>query len=436
MLPLDRYLNQARDEGTFQSEGQFTLSTQESLKKLSTFQFDPPGLWLVKVVQCAVALKAQRMEIKVTRSNLQVSFDGEIGLSARELLEALTHPPERTTPALSHLLSGLRALYGQKPGLVWRCSSERGASVLSVSAAGIREWESSETGARFELIVERPFHLNRPLFSRWLGWTLDELETVRERCWLAPLEIILDGRPLRVASHPAVRTLARWEVSSDESLPTTMWARSEENATLSVPRNPGGVAWNPVPKKERCYLDRRLKPESRVTPIGSLLTLEQRSGAKSRVYYVAHGALVKGPLLKFRLPDNLAVRYYVGMDGVKVDLSGFRTEEHHPELLAQSYPELRDMVKLFAALLGDKDEVEKAEANPTAAGIGSGLVTAAGFLKAAPLVFGLVGLPTSLVIGGGVMTVSKMAKQKRALDRLDLANALRTLKRQIPHVLL
>lgn len=435
LLPLEHFLNKARSEGTFQSEGRFTLSVHESLEKLAASQFDPPALWIVKVVQCAVALGSKSLEIKVTRRSLQVAFDGDIGLTANKLLEVLTNPGERTSLAVFHLVTGLRAVYGQKTGLLWRCFSTNGTTLVSVEEAGVHQWTFPGSAApRFELAVHRPFDISRPSLKGWLGWNFQELELVKDRCWPAPIEINLDGLPLRTATRPSVPTLARWEVPLGDSGRPEIWARSEEDAIAKVERSPGGVAWNPLPKKGQLYLDRRVHLTAREASIHSLLTLEIQPQGVSRIFYVVHGAIVAGPPLKFRLPYDLTVCYYVRADTASVDLSGFSSKTRYPELLENVHLELREMVNLFLALLSDKQTMEEAETNPRAVGLKVAAVTLATFMKGSPLLVGMVGLPLTLVLGGGAMTAAKMSKQKRAMDRLDLANALRRLKQQVRYV--
>lgn len=430
---LDQYLDRARSEGRFQSEGEFTLSAQESLSKLSRFQFDPPELWLVKVVQCAVAWGASRMGVKVTRSNLQITIHADPGLSAKALWDEMVLPSPSQPRALSHLLAGLRAVYGQRLGLSWVCRGVKGTTVLSWTRQGIREWESAESGALFQLVVERPWLSEGGLVGRWLRMTVNELEAVKRRCWLAPIELDLDGLELELCTPSVVRTLALWEVSPDKVKGSPLWSRSDSKFRPRVKIDGGYIDWNPIPDGRDCYMERRVAPGTSRTEVGAVLTLEKGSGTGSSFRYVVDGAIIDGPKLGLTLANDTELGVYLPVPDLKVDISQFRSAEERRELVDPLVPEIFAMVDTIIGYLDDKAVNAKAEPNPAVAGVGSGLLAAATFLKAGSVLLGAVGIPVSLLVGGGVMTAASMRKQNRSLERLDFANAVRSLNRQLGH---
>lgn len=430
---LDQYLERARCEGRFQSEGEFTLSAQESLSKLSRFQFDPPELWLVKVVQYAVAWGAPRMAVKVTRSNLQITVHADPGLTAKAIWDEMVLPSPSPPRALTHLLAGLRAVYGQRLGLSWVCRGPKGTTVLSWSRQGIREWESTESGALFQLVVERPWPTEGGLVGRWLRMTVEELETVKKRCWLAPIELDLDGLPMSLCASPGVRTMALWEVSLDKVKGSPLWSRSDSQFRPRVKMDGGYIDWNPIPRGRDCYLERRVTPGTNRAEVGAVLTLEKGSGTGSSFRYVVDGAIVDGPRLGLSLANATELGVYLPVSDLKVDISQFRSDDKPRELIDLLVPEMFAMVDTIISYLDDKAANVGAESNPAVAGVGSGLITAATFLKAGSLLLGAMSLPVSLLVGGGVMTAASMRKQSRSLERLDFANAVRSLNRQLGH---
>ena len=429
MLELDRYLEQHRAEGVQCSEGSFSLSARKALEKFAQYQLEFPGLWLVKIVQCGVALGVEQISVALKKNTLEVTLPGDIGLTAQGLWDGVvTAPP--LTPPQQHLVTGIRALYGQHNGLAWICQSAEGTSVLSLSGDTLSKSEMEQTGSEFKLIVERR---NSGIGAgRWLSRSLDELQAVRRLCWLSPVPILLDGRTLAYNVDPVSTTLARWEVAR----------RNEDGELLRVFRDCGGqtpsasgdkpVFFSKSPSRKFPYFQRWSGREAGFAPIPALLTLESGEGIKSQIRYVLDGALIEGPQLNLPLVPGLALRAYMPVKDLRVDLSQFQTNVRFSDTQDQGFRKqarefFKSLIDQLEGSLGNKKTYD-----PQMKGAGATMATAATFLKSKALFLAL-GLPAGLLVGGGVATAVKMKDYNRRMQRLDLQNACRAGLRQLGH---
>lgn len=93
-----------------------------AFEKLGRNQLPGEGLWLVKIVQAAVAAGALELRIEVFSGNrARLNFECPQGWRADHLLEALflqENPKER---AIFHLAAGLRSAAAQLRSLSWSC---------------------------------------------------------------------------------------------------------------------------------------------------------------------------------------------------------------------------------------------------------------------------------------------------------------------------
>lgn len=419
MLDLDRYLDQQRSDGVQCSEGAFSLSAQKALEKYAKYQFEIPGLWLVKIVQCGVASDAEKIKISLSRQTLQITLPVSIGLTAEELWEAVISG-HNLTPAQEHLVTGIRALYGQHEDLAWVCTAPNQTTLLSMRSGRLeqRELDISSGRNEFQLIVER--NNSGVGLGKWLKTSVDELYAVRRLCWLSPVPIELDGRPLQNGTDPGMQTVARWEVGRG----------SEQN--LRVFRDPGkayrisdtqSVSYFAVsPQKFAPHFQRWCGTDRGFATAGALITMEVQDALESRIRYVYHGAIVEGPKFHVSLRDGLALRVYVPVGQLKVDLSQFRTAVRLSHTLDQLIRKeaLVMLQEFFGHLEGTLGK--KTSAEPQVKGAGATMATAATFIKTKALFLGL-GLPAGLLVGGGVATALKMRDYNRRLARIDLKNA-------------
>ena len=90
---MDEILGELREEGHLDSQGHFTVSLQEAMRKLAERQFELPGLYLLKLIQACVALKARQIAIKIGVDTVSFEADLEDSPVSPESVERLLQGP-------------------------------------------------------------------------------------------------------------------------------------------------------------------------------------------------------------------------------------------------------------------------------------------------------------------------------------------------------
>lgn len=194
---LEALLGAQQGEGTFQGSSGFTLDAQSALRKLSEHQLGQPGLWLVKVVQAAVAAGAAEVRVTFGRIDVTVNFEPAQRWQGESLLELVLSGQSPSDRALRHLVTGLRgSLSGRSEQVRWSYGQTR----VAIAADGYHVEPQEESGI-FSLTSRRRARLTslRALgggLSRLLRMTVDEQEALAARCFVSPVPIIVDGRAL------------------------------------------------------------------------------------------------------------------------------------------------------------------------------------------------------------------------------------------------
>lgn len=101
---MDELLGGLRQEGRHDSEGRFTLALEPAMRKLAERQFELPGLYLLKLIQAAVALEARAIRIKIRRAEVRFEADLDRPIPS-QAVEELPRGPfgEFSSPGLRHL---------------------------------------------------------------------------------------------------------------------------------------------------------------------------------------------------------------------------------------------------------------------------------------------------------------------------------------------
>lgn len=204
---MESFLKQQRLAGQLADEGSFTLDYDLMLEKMAVYQIQEPALYFLKAVQAAVCFGAERVDIRLGRGTVEVSFAPlrDEGISLRNLLVAT----EGENPAAWHLGSMLLLALSTGPRevrLEW-CS-------------GGREQRWSLTAGFEEIAGDRPQgNLCRLFLERRVVGLLERIiplaamlqiqSTLRERCAFCPIPVLLDGRPVThpvPESHPEIRS--------------------------------------------------------------------------------------------------------------------------------------------------------------------------------------------------------------------------------------
>lgn len=179
---LSELLGGAQHQGAYDSTSEFTVDSESAASKLGRHQLPSPEYWLAKIVQGANEAGASHIDIKLKRAAIEVRIEGEQLPSPESLEEALATWHSTT----AHFVIALRAI-----------TQESGAS--------FEFGPSSST--RLVLIVKRKRKFGR--LTSTPGRTLlaartEEYHLLLSRCWVSPVPITIDSRPLGTRfGHPS-----------------------------------------------------------------------------------------------------------------------------------------------------------------------------------------------------------------------------------------
>lgn len=204
---LEAVLNAKRAQGRHVDSGEFGLDSLKALAKLGQYQLAENGLWLVKLVQAAVVAGAPRFEIKFGRRWVKVRFEPSQQWHADELLRHVVSGQLPSDRGLLHLVTGLRSCASPlTQALTWTC----GKAKVVLEGEKMRVESQPETSV-FELTATRPprrMSLGRALttsLAHVVWQTAEEYEALCQRCWVCPIPIIIDGRPMACGYGAVVR---------------------------------------------------------------------------------------------------------------------------------------------------------------------------------------------------------------------------------------
>lgn len=105
---MQAWLDSLKNEGKLDSQGVFTLSPEQALKKLAEHQLPFAGAWLLTIIQAAVASMAlDGIQVGLGRSATTISFVPTTPWSAQELLDALHRADTESKLPLQYLKRAL-----------------------------------------------------------------------------------------------------------------------------------------------------------------------------------------------------------------------------------------------------------------------------------------------------------------------------------------
>lgn len=188
---IEEFLALEVREAQFDSSGVFSLDESKSLDKLAAHQSDRPGLWLVKLLQAAVALGCEEFRVHCLLGKTRVRFQPQRQVPWSDWHQGLASPH----PGLRHLQLALQAAstladcqlslrLGDGP--TWRV--ERGAATLPL--------QPGQAGESLEIVRTWNFSLFLPVQLRRSRLQVDEALLLQELGRYAPLAIRQDGRLL------------------------------------------------------------------------------------------------------------------------------------------------------------------------------------------------------------------------------------------------
>ena len=204
------YLASQGAEGELDSQGKFTISQEDAVRKRARFTMPFGYAWVLKVVQAAVAWNSAEITVRQYRTFTLFAFCPRVHTvlpSEEELVEGLLSGDTQSLDPIALLCLGLRNMVEQTnlsfrliieiPGREKRpIQSGRDAEGLALEERLARV--DSGTGLRL-MVAHMP--LERYLFGRLVPKPLLKerpdlriAETLQRFCYLCPVKLTLDGK--------------------------------------------------------------------------------------------------------------------------------------------------------------------------------------------------------------------------------------------------
>ena len=380
---ISGFLKSQSSSGQYESSGSFTLDTLRMGRKLAGHQLPAPGLWLVKLVQAAVALETNEIKISFGTRGVSISFWGhDEGPTAQEILEELFRPSPSPGRALKHLATGLRDCVARDAvQLKWEVMDAEECQTVTLTKDATTSTRSGSILKDTRQLKLYQIHLERPARRPPLKKALrqrvvdimrevgEEYMEVVSRCWCCPVPINIDGIDLETAvPHPGMRHLTdcrevgcgvdRYHMGDHwlalramtlplnlTPLPTPYWS--------SLPEGTVTVMTTPTKPKETFLT----WPVSSAAP-NALLLVSFASLAIPGVDFILDGAVVDQYEVPYDRPlgaserllptyqrQATGYRYFACVEPEQLDLSGFSVRHKEAlgrEILGAGKPQLEE----------------------------------------------------------------------------------------------
>lgn len=203
MSALEDFLQEKAQAGESLGTSAFTLNALKAREKLSRFALPEPGLWIVKMVQAAVAAGADEVRITFLRRKVEIEFANASHWEAEDILRYVSGgalPEER---GLAHLVFGLSAsAFGPEEQIAWSC----GRYQIKLTEDGVEKLVNPDT-SKLKVVVTRArkrYSLSESLSfpARYVMKQIAyEYKALIDRCIHCPIPLNIDG-------HHMVRTCA------------------------------------------------------------------------------------------------------------------------------------------------------------------------------------------------------------------------------------
>lgn len=198
---LKAYLESERSAGQFAGSGSFGVDFQAAMAKRSHFTLPRPGLWAVRVVQAMMRYGARSISVEQSRRALLLRAPLRAEPELAFPLSDLFHEHPVGDPR-SPLQGGLLAALGRSYELELHWSEGGRRRVMSLSGS------ESTIGAHPEPMNEPTLEVRvRPADGNGLLARLfsvadfsHEFRELHRACTIAPIPVLLDSRPVDLAS--------------------------------------------------------------------------------------------------------------------------------------------------------------------------------------------------------------------------------------------
>ena len=366
MKDLEAHLAAKVSEGSLIDQGTITLNPENAMKKLGLHALAEPALWLVKLVQAAVAADADRIDISMSRKKVTVVFDNRLNWKADDVLQLLTAGKLSQDRASSHLVFGLLSALGL-PGtkVSWSCGGER----IDYANGDIKR-TSAPSSHYLTIESTRPIktykisqHGSTPV-SHLFKMTADEYKILWDRCFACPIPIYIDGLKLpRSYERPTSELPESGDYDSEsqdgEKFRLAMKPVCLETGrpTLAYPLEQ--VSWtddSPYTDDGKHFKTQIWKADSK--PVHGVLCMYFVRQRDSQIVYLWDGALlerkaVRHPQLhSFRggRAEGIPFQLYLEVSPAEVDIGQFKVRESdQDQVIASVAEELKEMMSALRA---------------------------------------------------------------------------------------
>lgn len=386
---IDALLQSKRAEGEVDSTADFTIDHLKARQKLTENQLPQPGLWLVKLVQAAVAAQADSIQINFGKRKVEVLFPlAQLPWKPERVLSELLSGALPKESALLHLFAGLRGSIFEDTILAeWSmCGDGKRFRVRFDSEGTHITEESCDDKAAFYLSTSRP--------PRWPGFkkaaampvkhllrrTAEEYMAIQNYAWACPIPLKLDGRVLetRYRPSPLLGEERFLELSQQMTQTSSLGTLPVALAVREIPGPlPLSINWHRVPSDARLlhhdeqaislkklvylgetWLTWSAKPGQEV---GGYLLLLFSNEMESRIEFLCDGAVVDTYPIQWRSKPfkvlgieakqnafKVGVRVIYRVSSEDLDLSHFKVRNAE-EKAREFMPQIREAIRETAA---------------------------------------------------------------------------------------
>jgi hypothetical protein len=346
---IEKLLSRQLQDGEVESTSGFTIDSLKASRKLAQSQLPAPGLWLVKLVQAAVALKAT--SARVVFGKRQVEFSCQCAdwkWPPNEMFSQILsgHLPQE--PFLFHLYAGLRgSVFEDTIEAEWTVVTPQARFTVKFTSGGteVLEEHVSAEACSFRLVTSRPRrwpglkHASTMPLKHLLRQTASEFMALYNYCWPATISITIDGRlmPTQYRDSPNAtetdyKKLSPQIANSSYStpLPTTLVCRDlSANPGRPLLDIPWRDAWGETRPLQvgtgEAWCQNNLRVEEiwirwRVPQPGGYLLLLFAHEMLSRVDFVCDGAVVDSVDLPWRTKPSTILGQEIHQNQFKVGL--------------------------------------------------------------------------------------------------------------------
>lgn len=348
---LNEFLSRQEVGGTLDSEGEFTLDTEQAARKMAKFALPEPYSWVLKVVQAAVAWEAAQVTVIQSRARTSFTFcpaDPALVPGPQGIVATLLSGSLDASNPLAKLCIAMRALVEQT-ALSFVLGVNNGSEEAETIYAGhdvsalpteqrVKWGELSEPGIK--LVVshqcEGEFHYGRyaPEFALKEKRHLKIREQLLRRAFVCPCPILLDGLAINLpllnpyfGFTPELSPLRVVRIPPKKDCPALPTAGVFQEATLSLWSGPKTASRQPEEPEEgfAWAVWQILRPGAKRKPeLGN------------RLLWVQEGVVVQIERLPVET-DFSQLTLVVNAEGLSTDLTGMTLIEQDEREIRKEY---------------------------------------------------------------------------------------------------